>query len=184
MKDQHKQEMTKLKNSFKLAIQQNEVEEMKQKKSSIKGASEINNDSVEIVRIDRSTTKQRKATEEEELNDKIAAELFGPVFETQQDCLAIIERLNRKAEETLEIGAESAEILKQQREQLIVIDKKLDELGSNTKRAGRELSSLFRKLATDKLIVVVCILLALVIIVAVIIRIVLAVIPKNNDKKQ
>lgn len=171
--------MTKLKSSLKMTIQKNEKEDAAKRKSS--QPAEVN-DSVEIVRIDgSSSSKPKKTSEEEELNDKMAEELFGPVFETQRDCLAIIDRLNIKAEETLEIGAESAEMLRAQREQLLAIDRKMDELGSNTKRAGRELTSLMRKLATDKLIVVVFILLTLVIIAAVIIRVVVY-FTKEKDK--
>ncbi|KAL0484410.1 1 TM domain-containing transmembrane protein [Acrasis kona] len=169
IRDSHKQEFKKLRAQLDNIIQQTE-----------------NRDSVGVnVQETVETIKvEKKKPEEEELNDQLAEQLFGPVFETQKDCLAIIDRLNMKAEETLELGAESAELLRQQREQLIIIDKKMDELGSNTKRAGKELSAFFRKLATDKLIIVVCLLIGLAVIVAVVVKIVYHVVGPEIKKQQ
>lgn len=52
-------------------------------------------------------------------------------------------------------------MLAKQKEQLYHIDRQMDELGSNTKRAAKELRVLMRRLATDKLIIVGVILLVL-----------------------
>lgn len=169
LRDGHKLEIKKLRAQLDNLIQQNENKDV---------SSGHVQETVETFKV------EKKTVEEQELNDQLSEELFGPVFATQKDCLEIIDRLNMKAEETLEIGAESAELLRQQREQLIMIDKKMDELGSNTKRAGKELSSFFRKLATDKLIIVICILIGLAVVVAVVVKIVYHVVGDQIKKQQ
>lgn len=79
-----------------------------------------------------------------------------------------------------------AEILKQQKEQLQKIDDDMDKLGANTTRAGRELNTILRRMATDKcFLVFVClfILTAIFAFVALIVKKVVPVVQKPGQEK-
>jgi hypothetical protein len=109
---------------------------------------------IERVKDENFGKKIEYQEQEMMLDEKLENELFKDIFDTQKDCLDIIQRLNKKAEETTNIAIESVELLRQQREELEEVDKTLDELGNNTKRAGREVAIILRRLATDKVIIV------------------------------
>jgi len=108
--------------------------------------------------------KQQIDMKQQELLER---ELFKEVFETQKDCLDIVERLNRKVEATSDIAVDSANVLRQQRDELLEIDKELDELGGNVKRARLEITTILRKLAADKIIMIlaICVVIAIFIFV-------------------
>ncbi|KAL0480392.1 hypothetical protein AKO1_011061 [Acrasis kona] len=107
-------------------------------------------------------------------------ELFKEIYEMQGESLKIVQRLIAKADDTIDVAQESAEMLKKQREQLVRIDEKMDELGSNITRGRKEIVSFMRKLATDKVIMLIIILIVLGIIGLIIWRIVVAVLPKST----
>lgn len=88
-------------------------------------------------------------------------DLFKEIFETQEDSIAILERLINRADESQVIAEDSLSILQLQREQLERIDRRMEELGTGLKRASRELRSFFRKLATEKIILLSIILITL-----------------------
>lgn len=140
------------------------------------------NEAADVYKGNVGLTKEQRLK-----HDEIEKELFAEVFSTQKDCLDIIDRLNKKAEETISIASDSAELLKQQREQLIRIDQEMDELGSNVKRARREVTAFIRRIHTDKCCAVMCLLVALAILGGCIFAIVMKFVPininNNNNNK-
>jgi hypothetical protein len=121
---------------------------------------------------DKKDRKKNKNKDEEEIELKstkrkekdLGEELFKEIFETQQDSIAILERIINKADESQALAEESMEMLKIQGEQIVRIDNRLDELGSAITRGGRELKSLFRRLQTEKIILLIVALIALAIL--------------------
>nr|AVP50010.1 NPSN11 [Naegleria fowleri]CAG4709269.1 unnamed protein product [Naegleria fowleri] len=144
----------------------------------------LDNDEEDVVEVKVNETDIYKGNanltkEQRQKHDEIERELFAEVFTTQKDCLDIIDRLNKKAEETIAIATDSAELLKQQREQLHRIDEEMDALGSNVKRAQREVTSFMRRIQTDKCCAVMCLLVALAILGGCIFAIVMKFVPIN-----
>ncbi|KAG2377928.1 hypothetical protein C9374_009013 [Naegleria lovaniensis] len=144
----------------------------------------LDNDEEDVVEVKVNETEYYKGNanltkEQRQKHDDIERELFAEVFSTQKDCLDIIDRLNKKAEETIAIATDSAELLKQQREQLHRIDEEMDALGSNIKRAQKEVTSFMRRIHTDKCCAVMCLLVALAILGGCIFAIVMKFIPIN-----
>lgn len=117
-----------------------------------------------------------KISKKEESDNLLDYELFKDVYEEQKICLDIIQRLNVKSVETLNISIEASEILKKQKEDLAHIDEQIDELGSNTLRAKRELSVIGRRLATDKCLITLSVCIFVAIFLFVLIRIIVAII--------
>lgn len=119
---------------------------------------------------DRKKNKNKEEEEEIELKSTkkkekdLSEELFKEIFETQQDSIAILERIINKADESQALAEDSMEMLKIQGEQIVRIDDRLDELGSAITRGGRELKSLFRRLQTEKIILLIVALIALAIL--------------------
>ena len=69
------------------------------------------------------------------------------------------------------VAIESGESLRQQREDLYEIDRQLDELVGNTKRARNELSTILRRLAADKFLLVLAILVVIAILIFILVSI-------------
>jgi len=70
----------------------------------------------------------------------------------QNDDIETLHRVSRTVETTKQIGAETLDKMNQQREQIINIDKGVDEVSSNIQLASRHLRTFVRRLATDKII--------------------------------
>jgi t-SNARE complex subunit (syntaxin) len=123
------------------------------------------------------TTKGgKKKVKDQELED----ELFKDIYAAQDESLAIVQRLISKSDETIDIAQESQEMLSKQREQLQRIDEKMDELGSNITRGRKELVSFLRKLACDKMIMIIAVIVLLCIIALIIFLIIKPYLPKIN----
>mmetsp|Transcript_2657 Transcript_2657/g.3824 ORF Transcript_2657/g.3824 Transcript_2657/m.3824 type:complete len:204 (+) Transcript_2657:303-914(+) len=88
-------------------------------------------------------------------DEKLEQELFKEVFAEQDKCIKLIDSMIGKADEAIEVNADSLAVIKAQNEQLKKINQEMDELGGNITLARKEFASLARRLATDKLIVVV-----------------------------
>ncbi|KAL9645205.1 hypothetical protein ABK040_002406 [Willaertia magna] len=139
-------------------------------------------DDEEVVAIQKDSDNFTNLTpEQKQLHDEIEKELFAEVFATQKECIEIIDRLNKKADETINLAADSAEMLKTQREHLLRIDEELDALGSNITRAQKEVTSFLRRIRTDKFCAVLCLIVVLAIIGGAIFAIVMRFIPKNDN---
>ncbi|EFC36805.1 predicted protein [Naegleria gruberi] len=171
---QHKSEIAKLLQNFQTAKEKSNKDELlgatteKKKETSKKKTNKTKDDDDEVVEV----VASEKSASNKTKNEQIADELFKEIYETQGDSLDIVKRLIDKADETKAIAAESMEMLKRQREQLERIDKEMDELGSNITRGSNELKSFMRRLATDKLIMVLILLVVLAVLGIIIWRIV------------
>jgi hypothetical protein len=124
-----------------------------------------------------------KQQEEVKLQQQLERELFKDVYEAQKESLDILDRLNKKVEISTNIAIESGEVLRQQREDLYEIDRQLDELGGNTKRARNELTTIMRRLAADKFILVMCILAVIAILIFILVSIGLSIWNNITRKK-
>ncbi|KAL9643076.1 hypothetical protein ABK040_002816 [Willaertia magna] len=113
-------------------------------------------------------------------HDQVVDDLFKDIYGLHNDSLQIVQGLIVKAEDTKAIAADSLEMLKRQREQLERIDKDLDELGDTIKRGKAEVVSFMRRLATEKLVLVLIVLVILAIAGVIIWRIVDYVIKQVN----
>jgi len=70
----------------------------------------------------------------------------------QNDDIETLNRVSRTVETTKQIGAETLDKMNAQREQIINIDKGVDEVSSNLTLANRHLRTFVRRLATDKIV--------------------------------
>jgi SNARE protein len=135
---------------------------------------------------------KRKTKKEEEIiqttkggkkkikNEELENELFKEIYKDQDESLAIVQRLIQKADETTDLAQESQEMLARQREQLKRIDEKMDELGSNITRGRKEIVSFLRRLACDKMIMVIVIIIILAVIALIVWKIIEPYLPKIN----
>lgn len=105
-------------------------------------------------------------------NDALEEELFKDIFDTQNQSLSIVQSLLKKADESSELATDTQKVLKEQREQLERIDEEMDHLGSNIKRAGKEITSFMRRMATDALILVLCAAATCVVVLSIIVVII------------
>ncbi len=112
-------------------------------------------------------------------NEEMEKELFKDIYAVQGDSIKIVERLIAKADETQEIAQESTEMLVRQREKLLKIDEELDKLGSGIDQGKREVISFLRKVASDKIIIAVIVLVILAIAGLIIWKIIESVLPKR-----
>jgi hypothetical protein len=110
--------------------------------------------------------EKQNLTDEQQV--ELERELFKDVFKAHQDSLDIIERLNLKALETTDIAIDSAQLLRQQREELMEIEKEIDELGGTIKRGAKEITSIFRRLAADKFLLIGSIVLVIGILISIV----------------
>jgi SNARE protein len=128
---------------------------------------------VEVTVNPRTGKKQIKDKEMED-------ELFKDIYATQGDSIKIVERLIAKADETTELAQESSEMLKRQREQLKKIDERLDDLGTGITRGRQEVISFLRRVASDKIILLVIVLVVLAITALIIWKIIETFLPKAS----
>ena len=70
----------------------------------------------------------------------------------QEDDINTLQNVQRQVEETKVLGSETLATMAQQREQIIQIDKGVDEVESNLRIANRHLRTFVRRLATDKIV--------------------------------
>lgn len=196
-KEKHKNQVSK----YKVILQQimNDVEEEFAKKQrtddlrqQLLGTSindKNNNISPIVPDISRSVKITNKAfkekqEQEQKLQEQLEQELFKDVFEAQKESLDILERLNKKVEISTNIAIESGQLLREQREDLYEIDRQLDELGGNTKRARNELTTILRRLAADKFILVLSIFVILGILIFILVSIALSIYNRFTKKEK
>ena len=135
----------------------NDDKAMKKKKKAVGEVKEIKLSSEEIGAYGSNANNLLLSDVDPQLNEQVEKELFSEIFETQKESLDILARMNQQAESTIDTAKESAEMLVRQREQLIEVDKKLDEMGGLIKVGVIQLRSFTRKLARSKLMLLVAI---------------------------
>eukprot|EP00761_Pharyngomonas_kirbyi_P011732 gb/GECH01011758.1/.p1 GENE.gb/GECH01011758.1/~~gb/GECH01011758.1/.p1 ORF type:complete len:226 (+),score=62.84 gb/GECH01011758.1/:1-678(+) len=130
----------------------------------------------EIAWIQQSdlTGQESTTTAQQESKPETPQDLLHETKNVQQESLASVQRSERIAAKTEQVGAETASRLEEDRERIQAIDDNLTELEANVKRARKEVTSFARRVATDKIIlIVVCIvvvLIAVVIVLAIVLK--------------
>lgn len=97
-----------------------------------------------------------KADPNEEIQNQAKATDYKAVLAEgqviQEGDINTLTRVTQKLEETRQIGTDTLATQQRQREQLISIEKGVDEVGSNIKLANRQLRVFVRRIAGDKII--------------------------------
>lgn len=76
-----------------------------------------------ITQESKKRVKDSRYIEKQNVQEQLEQELFKEIFETHEDCLDIVKRLNKKADVATEIAVDSAKVLAAQKEQLYQIDR-------------------------------------------------------------
>jgi len=88
------------------------------------------------------------------VDEMTSGEIIQEGGEIQDKSKAAVDRMKRQIEESKQVGAETAEKLKGQTEQLKNIDQDIMKVKSNLKRADLLLRAFMRRMATDKIFMV------------------------------
>jgi hypothetical protein len=83
--------------------------------------------------------------------------MLDEAVDISNDTVKKLEEIKKMNEQTVEIGIEAAQRLKQQTEKMKEIQTRLDDLGAGTKRAKKELAAFMRSIACDKVIILIVI---------------------------
>ena len=89
-----------------------------------------------------------------DINDLAAGEIIQEGAKIQDKSKAAVDRMKKQIEESKQLGAETAQKLKGQTEQLKNIDQDIMKVKSNLKRADLLLRAFMRRMATDKIVMV------------------------------
>ena len=89
-----------------------------------------------------------------DINEMTAGEIIQEGAKIQDKSKAAVDRMKRQIEESKQVGAETAQKLKGQTEQLKNIDQDIMKVKSNLKRADLLLRAFMRRMATDKIVMV------------------------------
>lgn len=88
------------------------------------------------------------------VDEMTAGEIIQEGAKIQDKSKAAVDRMKRQIEESKQVGAETAQKLKGQTEQLKNIDQDIMKVKSNLKRADLLLRAFMRRMATDKVVMV------------------------------
>jgi chromosome segregation ATPase len=100
-----------------------------------------------------------------------ARKLAKNVTDIQNSALASLARSEQLVADSERVGADAAETLRNQTEQIKETNQKLDELESHVQRARRELNAFIRRMMTDKIIIFFTLLVLVGIVVAIVLKI-------------
>jgi hypothetical protein len=169
-KDDHKNMLNKFKTYLSQAV--SDLKDEEEKKKRIDEETKITPSNPVTIQPNNEKVTNDNFVEKQHLTDEqqveLERELFKDVFKAHQDSLNIVERLNLKALETTDIAIDSAQLLRQQREELMEIEREIDELGGTIKRGAKEITSIFRRLAADKFLLIGSILLVIGILISIV----------------
>ena len=88
------------------------------------------------------------------VDDMTAGEIIQEAAKTQDQSLASVQRMKQQIADSKQVGAETAQKLKGQTEQLKNIDADIMKVKSNLKRADLLLRAFMRRMMTDKVIMI------------------------------
>lgn len=98
------------------------------------------------------------------IDNMTAKDMTTAAKDIQMQSLQSTTRAKQAIQTTIQIGTETGEQLRMQTEQIGNISKNVDEVESNLKRADKQLRSLMRRMATDRVIIVFVLLIVLAVI--------------------
>ncbi|KXS11600.1 hypothetical protein M427DRAFT_114811 [Gonapodya prolifera JEL478] len=116
------------------------------------------------------TSAERDDLGQKPMEQMNAREMTQAGIGIQGKSLASTARTKHVIEETINIGMEVNEALKRQTEEIKKIDDGMDQVGSNLKRAEKQLRVYMRRLATDKIFMVLIFLIVLGILGAILVN--------------
>ena len=93
-----------------------------------------------------------------------AKEMTTEAKQIQDSSLASTARTKQVLQQTIEVGTTAAATLKAQGQQLQDVDKDIDTLESNLRKAAQQIRAYIRKLATDKIVLLMILLVLLAIL--------------------
>ncbi|TPX35679.1 hypothetical protein SmJEL517_g01906 [Synchytrium microbalum] len=114
-----------------------------------------------------------KATDSESIpkpknvDQMTAKEVTTQALATQEESLAATSRTKAIVEQTIQMGGNITEELKKQTEQIENIDADVDQVENNLKRADKQLRVLIRRMATDKIFLLMILLVVVGILLAI-----------------
>ena len=109
---------------------------------------------------------------EHNFETKIKLQKLDEAVEIAKETTNVLEQVRKMNEDTIQIGANAAEMLKKQTQKMQEIQENLNEIGAGLKRAKREANTMFRTIFCDKCILLVIIASLLVFGVLVVLRVV------------
>ena len=89
---------------------------------------------------------------EESLEGKTNEDLLTGASKIQDQTMESLSRTKQMIEASKEVGSATIEELRRQRDQMIDIEKEVDQIDTNLIRAGRLITNFSRRMATDKII--------------------------------
>jgi len=89
---------------------------------------------------------------EESLEGKTNEDLLTGASQLQDKTFESLTRTKQMIEASKEVGAATIEELRRQRDQMIDIEKEVDQIDTNLIRAGRLITNFSRRMATDRII--------------------------------
>ncbi|KAJ3336672.1 putative plant SNARE 11 [Gonapodya sp. JEL0774] len=116
------------------------------------------------------TSAERDDLGQKPLDQMNAREMTQTGIGIQGKSLASTARTKHVIEETIHIGMDVNEALKRQTEEIKKIDDAMDQVGSNLKRAEKQLRVFMRRLATDKIFMALIFLIVLGILGAILVN--------------
>jgi SNARE protein len=97
-----------------------------------------------------------------------AKELVDAAKRIQQESKESTTRTKQQLQHTIEIGASTNAKLKEQTQQLEGVDKKVEQIDDNLKRADKQIRIFMRRMATDKVVLALVLMVVLGIIGAIV----------------
>ncbi len=91
------------------------------------------------------------------------------VLDVQEETKNTLQNIYEGNIKTIDVGTSTADTLKKQTEKMMEIQKRLDELGSGTKRARIELARFLRQMACNAVVIIICILVVIAAVICVVI---------------
>jgi len=89
---------------------------------------------------------------EESLEGKTNEDLLTGASKIQDQTMESLTRTKQMIEASKEVGSATIEELRRQRDQMIDIEKEVDQIDTNLIRAGRLITNFSRRMATDRII--------------------------------
>ena len=124
--------------------------------------------------------KFKTTTVEETVSFNSASEYSRAAVSKQKESLQSTTRSKQIVENTIQVGNEASSTLNAQTSQMKRIDQGLDDLSNNLKRANQQVKVFVRRMATDKLIMVLFLMVILGIVASIVVPLVKGKVQEGN----